>query len=110
VTDPVHEQASGGGPRRGVGALEWALAAVLLALAAALVASGLGGAPSDAALLERARGAAAAEDQVRATHALVLRGYWEVRPLAELEAHLDACDPAVRTFVTTMHGSLLRPR
>lgn len=43
-------------------------------------------------------------------HALILRGYWESRPLEELTAHLDACSDEAREFVTRMHGSLLRPR
>jgi hypothetical protein len=43
-------------------------------------------------------------------HALILRGYWEERPLEELTSHLDSSSAEVGDFVTRMHGSLLRPR
>ena len=90
--------------------LEWALAAALGAAALLMVGAGLASTPTDAALLEAAGASATPREQVRATHALVLRGYWEGRPLEELTEHLDGAAPEVREFVTRMHGSLLRPR
>ncbi len=94
----------------GEGASQWLLAGALGLAAVATVGLGLRGAPTTDELLERARTAEAPRAQVRAMHALILRGYWESRPLEELTAHLDAGSDEAREFVTRMHGSLLRPR
>ncbi len=94
----------------GEGAVQWLLAGALGLAAAATVGLGLGGAPTTDELLERARTAEGPRAQVRAMHALILRGYWESRPLEELTGRLDAGSDEVREFVTRMHGSLLRPR
>lgn len=66
--------------------------------------------PSDAELLERASTADGTRARVRAMNALVVRGYWDERPLTELKDFLDASPPELRQFVTDMHGSVLRPR
>ena len=92
------------------GAIQWLLALALGAGAVVSVAGGLRSAPTTATLLERATESSDARSQVRAMHALVLRGYWEERPLEELSAHLEASAPEVGDFVTRLHGSLLRPR
>lgn len=95
---------------RGEGAVQWLLAGALGLAAVATAGLGLRGAPTTDELLERARTADAPRAQVRAMHALILRGHWESRPLEELTGHLDAGSDEVREFVTRMHGSLLRPR
>ena len=92
------------------GAVQWLLSGILGVAAAATVGLGLQGAPTTEELLERAQASEAPRVQVRAMHALILRGYWESRPLEDLAEHLDAGSDEVREFVTRMHGSLLRPR
>ena len=92
------------------GAVQWLLALGLSTAAAITVALGLGGAPTTEELLERARTPGDPRAQVQAMHALILRGYWEERPLEELTSHLDSSSAEVGDFVTRMHGSLLRPR
>ena len=81
--------------------------AVVIAIAAAV---GWATVPTDAELVERASTGDDPRARVRAMNALVLRGYWEERPLAELTEFLDASPPEIRQFVADMHGSILRPR
>ncbi|MEZ6013834.1 MAG: hypothetical protein R3F49_01860 [Planctomycetota bacterium] len=64
----------------------------------------------DAALLERARGAATHAERCRAMNALCLRGYWEARPTSDLGAFLSTAPPDVREFVREAHFTLLDER
>ncbi len=94
----------------GEGPVQWLLALGLGAAAAITITLGLSGAPTTEELLERARTPDDPRTQVQAMHALILRGYWEERPLEELTSHLESSSAEVGDFVTRMHGSLLRPR
>ena len=98
------------GERSSEGVVQWLLALTLTAAAAVTIALGVTGAPSTEELLGRAQTPDDPRAQVQAMHALILRGYWEERPLEELTRHLDSSSDQVRDFVTRMHGSLLRPR
>ncbi len=92
------------------GAVQWVLALALGATAAVTITMGLRGAPTTDELLDRARTPGAPRAQVEAMHALILRGYWEERPLEELTSYLESSSTEVGDFGTRRHGSLLRPR
>ncbi|MEM6568000.1 MAG: hypothetical protein AAF957_06290 [Planctomycetota bacterium] len=87
----------------------WILAALGAAIAAiALIAAAT--VPTDEELLQRASTGEDTRERVRALNSLVLRGYWEERPTAELNRFLDDSPPELREFIKRTHGSLLRKR
>ncbi len=86
---------------------------IVAVLAVVIIAAALIGrvtTPTDADLLEAATANAEVRGRVRAMNSLIVRGYWDQRPLAELRAFLEASPPELEDFVHAMHGSLLRKR
>jgi hypothetical protein len=66
--------------------------------------------PTDADLLDAATADADVRGRVRAMNSLIVRGYWDERPPAEVQTFLEASPPELKDFVVAMHGSLLRKR
>lgn len=86
---------------------------IVACLAVVVVSAALVGrvtTPTDADLLDSATTETEVRGRVRAMNALIVRGYWEERPLAELRTFLDDSPPEIEGFVVAMHGSLLRKR
>lgn len=66
--------------------------------------------PSTAELLETASSPGSQRSQVRAMHALSLRGYFEARPMGELRDFLATAPQPVVDYVHRVQRQLLRPR